>query len=1158
LPQINFFLTLPHTMKKQPREVFKEWFEPNPNQKPKEKQTDNKQAPVSSPLQGHTPAKKSRAQKRKQRYDSYLKKNEIDQALKVGKLFNGSVRVNPYRQRMAYITLKEVSKDILIEGSRDQNRAFHGSDVLFAVYPPDRWTKENDDDVTLSGNVDQAQKKECEKESNEEEDKECKEVDSKELLESSQGQELLPKPLLSQPHGLQQTDSDSHGESEGSSEEEECSSGEEEGNEEEEGKESGREEESIQEEGGRRCWSCGVRGHLRRNCPDPSSSLQLCFSCSKPGHMKRDCPDLDKSTSVTNKEKTCYGCGSVGHILKDCPQQTTKPHTTSLDWSLYLSLPEIQHHLLLNPSLRPTGKIMGIKETHHLTEIVGYIKKEEVESSRNGFVFFIPLDRKLPRILVKLTSHLIESRSELYNNLFMAEITDWSIYSTHPKGRLITNLGAAGDVETEMKALLIGNAITWEDSFPQDILDCLPPHSEAWSIPQHEIDSRKDLREQRIFTIDPSTAKDMDDAISLEDLGGGMYSVGVHIADVTYFVHSDSAMDLEAQKRGTTVYLTHRSIPMLPRVLSDNLCSLVPGQDRLTFSVFCTVDINGNILHSPSFSKSIIRSCAKLDYDTAQEMIDDVFDLENANVQIVGEEDKEECKQESKEMVEEGEPKENTFTILVDGQSDHTLPQVAEDIKIFHKIATSLKSKRLEEGSLVLNQRKLSFRFDTAGEVLSYSTYQLKDSNSLIEEFMLLANRCVASKIFSTYPQGSLLRQHSPPPKKKMEGFLKFCEKIGVEVDASTSGSLNKSLEALRATLSEDMLRVVESMAMQPMTTAKYICTQEQYSMEDYRHYALAFDTYTHFTSPIRRYPDVIVHRTLLSAILNEPLDLSVDELTDICNNCNERKMRADHASDSCDMVFLCLFLLKHPNNQHDAIVVDISQKGFVVLVYEYDMDPKIYVNDIKGIKKSEYRKETGEIELSWEDGSESVISQFCHVSVRLVPNLQSKPIGVAVRLIPPSGPDSLLALYPGDRQLGLPPKAAELENNAELADSLKRFKEDDRQEEIEFTNLSTFERKVIYDTAEQLQLFHSTVPSSKNKTILVSKEKKNPSPKSGKRKKRRNSKRKNLEKKAQQTNAQSNSHQNDPKPKQKKRSRPKRGQPKKTQQNTTNKSQEL
>ncbi|KAK3842059.1 MAG: hypothetical protein J3R72DRAFT_468089 [Linnemannia gamsii] len=569
---------------------------------------------------------------------------------------------------------------------------------------------------------------------------------------------------------------------------------------------------------------------------------------------------------------------------------------------------------------------------------------EEDQKGQPRIVWFKPTDKRVPLIAIPIDQapkDFVESHANYVHKLFVATIKRWPLSSLHPFGQLERELGDIGNIEIETEALLADNNVT-TTAFGDKVEKCLPEL--PWSIPEKELSRRRDLRKDCIFTIDPATAKDLDDAVSVSRLEDGTLEVGVHIADVSHFIKVGSALDREAKSRATTVYLVQKAIPMLPNILCEDLCSLNPNVDRLAFSVFWKMTEDGHILGT-SFSKSVIRSCAQLSYDDAQNVI--TTGSLDPKIEIVGQ---------PRSLVE-------------------------ENIKIFYKLSQILRKNRFENGSLSINSIRLSFETDEIQNPLGVSVYELKESNRLIEEFMLLANMSVAKQIAEFFPDQALLRRHEDPLEKRLTDFISHMKKIGLDLDASSSGALQESLDAIQ---DPDVRKVVRLLVIKPMQRAKYMCSG-MLSPDKYHHYALNAPLYTHFTSPIRRYADIIVHRMLEASLLNDnKFYLSKEACQKSSNHCNIKKDAAKTAQEQSSHVYLSVLIRNMTDASgpviKDAVVVQVLDASFDVLVPEYGLEKRVYVDQLP-LERHAWNADSETLKLFWtteafkkpsEDGEDS------------------------------------------------------------------------------------------------------------------------------------------------------------------------------------------
>ncbi|XP_035861053.1 DIS3-like exonuclease 2 isoform X2 [Sander lucioperca] len=611
--------------------------------------------------------------------------------------------------------------------------------------------------------------------------------------------------------------------------------------------------------------------------------------------------------------------------------------------------------------LQKTAKVVYIVEKKHSRAVTGFLKF----LPDKPFAMFSPVDHRVPRINVFLADcpEDFSSRPGDYSNtLFICRITSWAADSNFAEGQLAKTLGQAGEIEPETEGILVEYDVDFSE-FSDEVLDCLPKNL-PWTIPPEEMRKRRDLRKECIFTIDPSTARDLDDALSCKQLPDGNFEVGVHIADVSYFVGEDNALDAIASQRATSVYMVQKVIPMLPRLLCEELCSLNPLTDRLTFSVIWKITPEGKIL-SEWFGRSVIRSCVKLSYDHAQSMI---------------------------------EAPEKMFSAeeLPPADPEHPIDEIHQAVLNLHSIAKNLRAQRFSGGALRLDQLKLSFTLDKETMMpQGCYVYQYRDSNKLVEEFMLLANIATAHHIHSRFPELALLRRHPPPKAKMVDELQELCDQLGIDIDLSSAGALHKSLNT---TLGDDEYttarkEVLTHMCSRPMQMALYFCTGVLKEEPLFKHYALNVPLYTHFTSPIRRYADIIVHRLLASSLNCGPnLGLSTEEVQKQASHCNDKKTLSKRVQELSSELFFGVFVKDCGPLDSEAMVMGVLDQSFDVLVLRYGVQKRIYCKSVAGLDSFHHRKvgKKSELTLVWtpEDPEkapeEQVISIFTLVEVQL------------------------------------------------------------------------------------------------------------------------------------------------------------------------------
>ncbi|KAI7192305.1 ribonuclease R [Hortaea werneckii] len=556
---------------------------------------------------------------------------------------------------------------------------------------------------------------------------------------------------------------------------------------------------------------------------------------------------------------------------------------------------------------QPTAKVVGIIK-RNWRQYVGHIDRESVrsrakESRAQQTVFLVPMDKRVPKIRVRT-----RQAGSLLGQRVLVTIDSWDRESRYPVGHFIRSLGELETKGAETEALLLEWDVQYRP-FPKTVLDCLPMEGHDWKVPA-SLDhpgwqGRKDLRDLLICSIDPPGCVDIDDALHAKKLPNGNFEVGVHIADVSHFVKPGNAMDKEASLRGTTVYLVDKRIDMLPSLLGTDLCSLKPYVERYAFSVIWELNENADIVNS-SFTKSVIRSREAFAYEAAQLRIDDA------------------------------------------SQQD----ELTQGMRHLMMLSKRLRAKRMEAGALNLASPEV--RVETESETsdpVDVKTKKLLDTNQLVEEFMLLANISVAAKNYSAFPQTALLRRHAAPPKTNFEDLSNQLKvKKNMELKTDSSKHLADSLDTCADPANPFFNTLVRILATRCMMSAEYFCSGTQ-SYQEFRHYGLASEIYTHFTSPIRRYADLEAHRQLAAAIEYEPLDASLTskaKLEGVCKNINVRHRNAQMAGRA-SVEYYVGQALKGRVLEEDGFVMRVFSNGFVVFVPRFGIEGLIRLRNMAG-----------------------------------------------------------------------------------------------------------------------------------------------------------------------------------------------------------------
>ena len=474
----------------------------------------------------------------------------------------------------------------------------------------------------------------------------------------------------------------------------------------------------------------------------------------------------------------------------------------------------------------------------------------------------------------------------------VVKVTEWPDKAKNPIGQVLDILGKAGDNTTEMHAILAEFGLPYV--YPQSVekaADKIPAEISA-----EEIAHREDFRKVTTFTIDPKDAKDFDDALSIRPLKDGLWEVGVHIADVTHYVKEGSIIDKEAEKRATSVYLVDRTIPMLPERLCNFICSLRPNEEKLAFSAIFDITEKGEVRDS-RIVHTVIESDRRFTYEEAQQII---------------------------------ETKEGDFK---------------DEILMLDTIAKALREKRFTAGAINFDRYEVKFEIDEKGKPISVYFKESKDANKLVEEFMLLANRTVAEKIGKA-PKGKKpkvlpYRIHDLPDPEKLDNLAQFIARFGYRLRTSgtktdVSKSINHLLDDIQGKKEENLIETVSIRAMQ----------KARYSTHNIGHYGLAFDYYTHFTSPIRRFPDMMVHR-LVTRYMDGGRSVSETKYEDLCDHSSNMEQIAANAERASIKYKQVEFMSERLGQTYDGVISGVTEWGLYVELNENKCEGMIPIRDL-------------------------------------------------------------------------------------------------------------------------------------------------------------------------------------------------------------------
>ncbi len=529
------------------------------------------------------------------------------------------------------------------------------------------------------------------------------------------------------------------------------------------------------------------------------------------------------------------------------------------------------------------GQIVKVIDRHK-KEIVGTLKKSK------SFYFIEPDDIAVHKDIYIDKSDLAGAEE---GDKVIAGHISWNNSMLNPEGKIIEVIGKAGSFDTEIASIAREFNIIYK--FPPKVLH--EANEIELNITREEIDKRKDYRNKAVFTIDPEDAKDFDDALSIEELDNNNYSVGIHIADVSHYVKSGSPIDKQALKRGNSVYLVGKVIPMLPEKLSTDICSLVPAEDRLTYSVIVEITKRDKIVNY-EIAKTIINSKRRFNYDEVQGIIESG----------------------------EGEFKNEIF--------------------ILNKLAQTLRRKRLKEGSIEFYTPEVKFELDSSGNPTRIYRKEIKDSNMLVEEFMLLANK-ITAKHFGMPAKGKpkpfIYRVHDLPDNEKINEFALFVKSLGYSFDPNASSRSNQFQILIQNVKGSEEETLINELAIRSMAKAVY-------SVNNIGHYGLGFKYYTHFTSPIRRYSDLIVHR-LMYKYLNSDGSINyslseLDEISDHISACERNAVDAERLSVKLKQIE---YLSEHLGEEFSAIISGLTHFGIFVKIIDILAEGLIRLRDLEG-----------------------------------------------------------------------------------------------------------------------------------------------------------------------------------------------------------------
>jgi ribonuclease R len=536
---------------------------------------------------------------------------------------------------------------------------------------------------------------------------------------------------------------------------------------------------------------------------------------------------------------------------------------------------------------------------------------EVLERAKSEFVGVIDIQKNFafvstanPKMYTDIFIPLAKIGEAEQGDVVVVKIEDWPKKADSPFGSVIQVLGKPGEHNTEIHAILA------EYGLPYDF----PPEVEAYaeqldtSIQESEIKNRRDMRQVLTYTIDPKDAKDFDDALSFQVLENGNYEIGIHIADVSYYLEEGTALDDEAYNRATSVYLVDRVVPMLPEVLSNFACSLRPHEEKYTFSAVFEINAKAEVINQ-WFGRTVIYSDQRFAYEEAQHIIETKSNTIPAEISITG----------------------NAYTV-----SD----ELVKATITLDELAKILRKKRMQNGAISFDKVEVKFNLDADGEPEGVYFKIAKDANHLIEEFMLLANRKVAEFI-GKQKKTFVYRIHDEPNEDKLINLQTVVAKFGYRLNFQSKDTISKSLNnLLNEVVGKKEQNMVDTLAIRTMSKAKY-------TTENIGHYGLAFDYYTHFTSPIRRYPDVMVHR-LLQFYLDGGKSAGVEAYEEKCVHSSNRESLATNAERDSIKYMQVKYMQNHKDEEFLGVISGVTEWGIYVEISSNKCEGMCRIREIK------------------------------------------------------------------------------------------------------------------------------------------------------------------------------------------------------------------
>ena len=551
---------------------------------------------------------------------------------------------------------------------------------------------------------------------------------------------------------------------------------------------------------------------------------------------------------------------------------------------------------------KPEGEITKILERKK-TDFVGVIQIQE------RFAFVECQDTKMYTDIFISKENINNAKN---GDKVLVQIENWPEKAGSPYGKVLKILGKPGEHNTEIHSILAQFGLPYE--FEKEVEDYA--NSIDTTIKEVEIKKRRDMRSDLTFTIDPKDAKDFDDALSFKDLKDGTYEIGIHIADVSHYLTPGTILDDEAYERATSVYLVDRVVPMLPEVLSNNACSLRPNEEKFTFSAVFKINNKAEIINQ-WFGRTVTYSDARFAYEEAQFIIE-------------------------KETINEGKTVNIPSGISITGKPYEVKNKIAKAILKLNELAKILRKKRMKNGAISFDKVEVKFHLDKDNNPEGVYFKESKDANKLIEEFMLLANRSVAEFIGKQSTKKTFIyRVHDEPDDEKIAALQNIIRQFGYKIDTrdrkTTSNSLNTLLKDVQGKKEQNL---VDTLAIRSMSKALY-------TTQNIGHYGLAFDYYTHFTSPIRRYPDVMVHR-LLQFYLDQETSANKEQFEEKCRHSSEMESLAAQAERASIKYMQVKYMHDHQDQNFLGVISGVTDWGIYVEIINNKCEGMVRLQEMK------------------------------------------------------------------------------------------------------------------------------------------------------------------------------------------------------------------